>query len=301
MLTLTLNRPDKRNALSSALVEALHAALERADLDAEVRVVTAARRGEGLLRRRRSGGAARFRRPSPAEGTRRPRFVSARCSPGCRRCPSRCRGGPGSVAGRRRRTGDGVRHRPRAEQRAARLPRNPARIRPGDGDDAPAPASRGREGRARPGSHRPAARGRGGPSRSGWCPGSCRMARWSRRATIWRGFWPVFRPPRSRSPNSSSTSSTVNRSRRGSCSALGSTRWPARRRISARRSPDSCADMSLNQVRLGLSLSGMVVAVVAIILNDRRIVWGAIALLAASLFLRLVIGRRRSAGGDNGV
>ena len=54
--------------------------------------------------------------------------------------------------------------------------------------------------------------------------------------------------------------------------------------------------MSLNQVRLGLSLSGMVVAVVAIMLNDRRIVWGAIALLAASLLLRLIIGRRRSAG-----
>jgi methylglutaconyl-CoA hydratase len=39
VLTLTLNRPDKRNALSSALVEALHGALESADLDAEVRVV----------------------------------------------------------------------------------------------------------------------------------------------------------------------------------------------------------------------------------------------------------------------
>jgi hypothetical protein len=59
--------------------------------------------------------------------------------------------------------------------------------------------------------------------------------------------------------------------------------------------------MSLNQVRLGLSLSGMVVAVVAIMLNDRRIVWGAIALLAASLLLRLIFGRRRSAGGDDGV
>jgi hypothetical protein len=50
--------------------------------------------------------------------------------------------------------------------------------------------------------------------------------------------------------------------------------------------------MSLNQVRLGLSLSGMVVAVVAIILDDRRIVWGAVALLAASLLLRLMAGRR---------
>jgi methylglutaconyl-CoA hydratase len=39
VLTLTLNRPDKRNALSAALIEALHAALERADLDADVRVV----------------------------------------------------------------------------------------------------------------------------------------------------------------------------------------------------------------------------------------------------------------------
>ena len=39
VLTLTLNRPDKRNALSSGLVEALHGALDSADLDAEVRVV----------------------------------------------------------------------------------------------------------------------------------------------------------------------------------------------------------------------------------------------------------------------
>jgi methylglutaconyl-CoA hydratase len=39
VLALTLDRPDKRNALGSALVEALHAGLERADLDAEVRVV----------------------------------------------------------------------------------------------------------------------------------------------------------------------------------------------------------------------------------------------------------------------
>jgi methylglutaconyl-CoA hydratase len=39
VLTVTLSRPEKRNALSAAVVEALHAALERADLDAEVRVV----------------------------------------------------------------------------------------------------------------------------------------------------------------------------------------------------------------------------------------------------------------------
>jgi hypothetical protein len=50
--------------------------------------------------------------------------------------------------------------------------------------------------------------------------------------------------------------------------------------------------MNLHQVRLGLSLSGMIVAIVAIMLNDRRIVWGAIALLAASLLLRIVAWHR---------
>jgi methylglutaconyl-CoA hydratase len=39
VLTLTLSRPDKRNALNAATVEGLHQDLERADLDAEVRVV----------------------------------------------------------------------------------------------------------------------------------------------------------------------------------------------------------------------------------------------------------------------
>ena len=39
VLTLTLDRSEKRNALSAALIDALHAALDRADLDAEVRVV----------------------------------------------------------------------------------------------------------------------------------------------------------------------------------------------------------------------------------------------------------------------
>ncbi|HWN81974.1 MAG TPA: enoyl-CoA hydratase/isomerase family protein [Candidatus Udaeobacter sp.] len=39
VLSLTLNRPDKRNALNAELIEALHQALGRADLDAGVRVV----------------------------------------------------------------------------------------------------------------------------------------------------------------------------------------------------------------------------------------------------------------------
>lgn len=45
VLTLTLNRPEKRNALSAPLLSALNAGLERADLDAAVRVVAV--RGAG--------------------------------------------------------------------------------------------------------------------------------------------------------------------------------------------------------------------------------------------------------------
>lgn len=40
VLALQLNRPEKRNALDSATIEALHAALEQAELDSAVRVVT---------------------------------------------------------------------------------------------------------------------------------------------------------------------------------------------------------------------------------------------------------------------
>lgn len=39
ILTVTLSRPEKRNALSGAMIEALHGALERAELDAAIRVV----------------------------------------------------------------------------------------------------------------------------------------------------------------------------------------------------------------------------------------------------------------------
>jgi methylglutaconyl-CoA hydratase len=39
VLTLTLNRPDKRNALSAELIELLHQAFERADLDSAVRTL----------------------------------------------------------------------------------------------------------------------------------------------------------------------------------------------------------------------------------------------------------------------
>lgn len=45
VLTATLNRPDKRNAIDTAMIDALLALLERADLDADVRVVAV--RGAG--------------------------------------------------------------------------------------------------------------------------------------------------------------------------------------------------------------------------------------------------------------
>jgi methylglutaconyl-CoA hydratase len=45
ILTATLNRPDKRNAIDTAMIDALLAVLERVDLDATVRVV--ALRGAG--------------------------------------------------------------------------------------------------------------------------------------------------------------------------------------------------------------------------------------------------------------
>jgi methylglutaconyl-CoA hydratase len=45
VLTLTLNRPDKRNAIDTAMIDELHAALGRADLDPEVRAI--ALRGAG--------------------------------------------------------------------------------------------------------------------------------------------------------------------------------------------------------------------------------------------------------------
>ena len=86
---LTLNRPDKRNALSSELIEALHAALERADLDADGARRGAARGGQGLLRRRRPRRAARLGRPD-AGGERGRRAAARRAvRADAARCPSR--------------------------------------------------------------------------------------------------------------------------------------------------------------------------------------------------------------------
>src|SRR5882724_6676686 len=48
VLTLTLNRPDTLNALSRAMIEALHAALDRAGADETVRVVILAGAGRAF-------------------------------------------------------------------------------------------------------------------------------------------------------------------------------------------------------------------------------------------------------------
>ena len=50
MLTLTLNRPERLNALNAALIEGLSAGIQRAGAEPECRAVSS-RRGPGLLRR----------------------------------------------------------------------------------------------------------------------------------------------------------------------------------------------------------------------------------------------------------
>jgi uncharacterized membrane protein len=51
---------------------------------------------------------------------------------------------------------------------------------------------------------------------------------------------------------------------------------------------------SLTALRMGLALAGFAAALLAVALEDRRLSWAAIALLAASLLVRL-IQRRRNA------
>jgi hypothetical protein len=43
----------------------------------------------------------------------------------------------------------------------------------------------------------------------------------------------------------------------------------------------------MNRVRVGLALAGMTVALLAVALNDGRLGWAAIALLAGALIVRL--------------
>ena len=49
----------------------------------------------------------------------------------------------------------------------------------------------------------------------------------------------------------------------------------------------------LTWIRLGLALAGFAGALLAVALEERRLAWGAIALLAGSLLVRLAQRRRR--------
>jgi Flp pilus assembly protein TadB len=48
----------------------------------------------------------------------------------------------------------------------------------------------------------------------------------------------------------------------------------------------------MNRLRVGLALAGFVLALLGVAWNDHRIAWAAIALLAASLLIRLVLRKQ---------
>lgn len=50
----------------------------------------------------------------------------------------------------------------------------------------------------------------------------------------------------------------------------------------------------MNRLRLALALAGFLLALVSVALDDRQLAWGAIALLTASLILRLVLRKREN-------
>jgi hypothetical protein len=50
----------------------------------------------------------------------------------------------------------------------------------------------------------------------------------------------------------------------------------------------------VNYLRLGLAFGGFAVALLAVAFEDQRLGWGAIALLASSLLVRVIERRRRS-------
>jgi hypothetical protein len=57
----------------------------------------------------------------------------------------------------------------------------------------------------------------------------------------------------------------------------------------------------MNRLRLGLVVAGLVLALVSVILDDHHLAWGAIALLTASLILRLVLrNREKTESGTRG-
>jgi uncharacterized membrane protein len=57
----------------------------------------------------------------------------------------------------------------------------------------------------------------------------------------------------------------------------------------------------MNRIRTGLGLAGMAVALLAVALNQGRLAWAAIALLAGALIVRLLQRRGSHAGSDDSV
>ena len=54
----------------------------------------------------------------------------------------------------------------------------------------------------------------------------------------------------------------------------------------------------MNQLRLGFALAGFALALLSVALDDRRLAWGAIGLLAASLIVRLILRKRDKTSSD---
>jgi len=56
----------------------------------------------------------------------------------------------------------------------------------------------------------------------------------------------------------------------------------------------------VNRLRFGLAIAGFVLALMSVAVDDSRLGWGAIVLLAASLVLRLVLrkGENTRSGSD---
>jgi len=56
----------------------------------------------------------------------------------------------------------------------------------------------------------------------------------------------------------------------------------------------------MNRLRLGLVIAGFILALLSVTLDDRRLAWGAIALLTASLILRLLLRKREKTKSGTG-
>jgi hypothetical protein len=56
----------------------------------------------------------------------------------------------------------------------------------------------------------------------------------------------------------------------------------------------------MNRLRLGFAIAGFVLALLSVTVDDRRLAWAAIALLTASLILRILLRKRENTKSDRG-